>query len=167
MTLRELEVAAVAPYCGGLTLEVGCGWRKALPTNIGCDPIPRGGTIPPYGHRSVAEICGRFEALPFRSQWFSCVLSMHVLEHIEALEDAMSEAARALIPEGVFACIVPNGENPAIIGKDATHVRDWGFDKWRRFFDLQRGRFLPVEQGRIPEGGDPPWSFCFVLRRTG
>lgn len=165
MTLRELEVAAIAPYCNGPTLEVGCGWRKALPGNIGCDPVPRGGTIPPYNHTSVAEVCGRFEALPFRNGQFSCVLSMHVLEHVEDTDGAMSEAARVLVSGGVFACIVPNGENPAIVGKDSTHVRDWGLDRWRRFFDFQRERFLPVEERSIGDA-HAPWSFCFVVRRA-
>lgn len=165
MTLRELEMAAVEPYCGGPTLEVGCGWRKASPKNIGCDPVPRGGTIPPYGHTSVAEICGRFETLPFRSGRFSCVLSMHVLEHVKRLEAAMREAARVLVSGGVFACIVPNGENLAIVGKDSTHVRDWGPDRWRRFFDFQRERFLVVEQTSIG-ASEVPWSSCFILRRA-
>lgn len=100
----------VAIDVGDRVLEVGCGQghlTKALANRgvdiIGIDANP-----------SAAEIAGtdrvrhmRAEALEFDDASFDVVLSVHAIEHIPLLEEALAEMARVLAPGGVAVYIYP------------------------------------------------------------
>ena len=54
------------------------------------------------------HICGLGDCLPFKTGYFSTIISNSVLEHIESLEPVLEEVIRILIAKGKFIITVPN-----------------------------------------------------------
>jgi ubiquinone/menaquinone biosynthesis C-methylase UbiE len=91
-------------------LEVGCG-SGHLTTRlanrgvdiVGIDANPN--TIDVSGSDRV--LCMRAEALDFPDDEFDAIVSVHAIEHIPELEDALAEMARVLKPGGRATFIYP------------------------------------------------------------
>ena len=83
-----------------ITLDVGCGTKKLVPTAIGIDRIKS----------DCVDVVGDAKHLPFRDECFSRVYSSHVLEHFSWLEhdDIIGEWVRVLKSEGLLDVHVPN-----------------------------------------------------------
>lgn len=80
-------------------LEIGCGrgWLQDIVADwTGVDIVD---TVRPYIRKPF--FCASADALPFPSDSFDAIWSIHVLEHVPALEQALAEIQRVLRPGGV------------------------------------------------------------------
>jgi len=64
--------------------------------------------LDPRSGKGGLLVRGRAEALPFRDDAFSAVISNHSLEHFDRLEESLSEIARTLEPDGALYAAVPD-----------------------------------------------------------
>ena len=94
-----------------LSLSFGCGLKK-IPQTIGMDIQPLSGVD------IVADGFGSH--LPFRSETFSEVQCIHVLEHAQNLVEVMEEIHRVLQPGGRVHIVAPHGGTLRFLG-DPTH----------------------------------------------
>jgi SAM-dependent methyltransferase len=109
-----------------VVLDLGCGrtggierfWREAR-LAVGIDP-DHGSLAGRQGGMSVMQAGG--EHLPFAAQAFDMVVSVWVLEHLDAPEQVFAEVARVLKPGGHFIFLTPNALNPLILGNRVGQV---------------------------------------------
>lgn len=95
---------------GDRVLEVGCGQghlTKALAERgvdiVGIDANPRAAEI-----AATARVRHmRAESLGFDDETFDVIVSVHAIEHIPPLEEALAEMARVLKPGGTAVYIYP------------------------------------------------------------
>jgi dolichol-phosphate mannosyltransferase len=97
-------------YLGTRILDVGCGSSRILldlPGAIGLDIrhhklryMKRYGTNP--------LITGSIFTLPFRDEWFDCVICSEVIEHIPTEPSPIAELLRVLRPDGVLVLGTPD-----------------------------------------------------------
>lgn len=100
----------IAPLSGDRVLEVGCG-AGHLTTRlaergvdvVGIDANPNAAEV--AGTDRVSTM--RAEALDFPDASFDTIVSVHAIEHIPPLEEALSEMARVLRPGGRALFIYP------------------------------------------------------------
>jgi ubiquinone/menaquinone biosynthesis C-methylase UbiE len=126
-------------------LDVGCGEgglarrlaRKGARVT-GIDPLPsalenaRAKELSPGSESSPGSlryVQGAAEALPFAAASFDLVIFLNSLHHVpaEAMDEALSEAARVLRPEGTLYVQEPLAEGPffelLLMVEDETEVR--------------------------------------------
>jgi ubiquinone/menaquinone biosynthesis C-methylase UbiE len=93
-------------------LDLGCGTglfasaAVELPIDIGVDISSRAlrrGSNPRWYHETL---CADARCMPLQSNSIGTVISISVLEHIERIEELLSEVHRVLIPNGCFAATV-------------------------------------------------------------
>lgn len=110
-------------------LDLGCGrtggmerfWRRAR-LAVGIDPDLESLT----GRRpGMPVLQGGGDSLPFAGGSFDMVVSVWVLEHLEAPERVFGEVARVLKPGGHFIFLTPNALNPLILGNRVGQVAPW------------------------------------------
>jgi ubiquinone/menaquinone biosynthesis C-methylase UbiE len=116
----------------GQKLDLGCGPAK-LPGHIGIDKIPV---------ERVDVICDvEKNYLPFRDECFDVVYSSNTLEHIENIEEVLSEVWRILRKNGHFLIQVPYFGSPKAF-QDPNHVR---------YFTLNTLDYFVEEQDVAPK----------------
>jgi SAM-dependent methyltransferase len=112
-----------------LVLDLGCGrtggierfWKDAR-LAVGIDPDldslrDRNNALPVL--RSVGD------HLPFGDGSFDLVVSVWVLEHLDAPARVFAEAARVLRTGGHFVFLTPNAMNPLILANRVGQVAPW------------------------------------------
>ena len=101
-------------------LDLGCGrgglvelfWRD-VKLAVGLDPdVP---SLAEHRAQGMPVIRGRGEHLPFADESIDLIVSLWVLEHLEAPEEVFVEARRVLRPQGHFAFLTPNLRNPLLL----------------------------------------------------
>jgi len=110
-------------------LDLGCGrtggmerfWRRAR-VAVGIDPDLQSLADRPQG---MAVLQGGGEHLPLADSSFDMVVSVWVLEHLEAPEKVFKEVARVLKPGGHFIFLTPNALNPLVFGNRVGQVAPW------------------------------------------
>jgi SAM-dependent methyltransferase len=93
------QQAWLAAQAVGHCLHVGCG-SKPIPEAVNIDPNPDRAQWADFGY-DVHE-------LPFEDATFDSVVSSHVLNALEDIDQAMREMTRVLKPGGTMAHIVPD-----------------------------------------------------------
>jgi SAM-dependent methyltransferase len=99
-------------------LDVGCGegrvgreLEQRRYAVVGVDSDAAMVELAQESHEAVAaDAC----SLPFPDAAFDAVVSVHALMEIEALEDALAEMARVLVPDGVLVAVI---EHPLASGR--------------------------------------------------
>jgi len=112
-----------------MVLDLGCGrtggierfWRQAR-LAVGIDPDLRS-LADRHGGMPVLQSGG--EHLPFADASFDMVVSVWVLEHLDAPERVFNEVARVLKPGGHFIFLTPNALNPLVLGNRVGQVAPW------------------------------------------
>ena len=112
-----------------VVLDLGCGrtggierfWQTAR-LAVGIDPdlrslSDRGAGMP------VLQAGG--EQLPFADASFDLVVSVWVIEHLEAPERVFAEIARVMKPGGHFIFLTPNALNPLVFGNRLGQAAPW------------------------------------------
>lgn len=155
------ERLAVLPYLSGRCIEIGCGYRKTLPTVVGVDLVPGGspgrvGNV--RGKPSQADAAADGESLPFRNGAFDCLVARHNLEHYVDTLSVLAEWRRVLVPGGQLVLIVPDEEafEGRTLDLDPTHYH--GFSQ-RSLHKLVEAAGLSVTR---VEPVVPQWSFMLV-----
>jgi SAM-dependent methyltransferase len=101
----EWELAPMAPYLKGRTLNAGCGNRDISETLSGF------GATEVVNYDIASEIrgavIGPLEMMPFASAEFDSILCNAVLEHVEAPEPVRREMVRVLRPGGHLVVAIP------------------------------------------------------------
>ena len=110
-------------------LDLGCGrtggierFWKQVRLAVGIDPDAeslrdRTNALP------VLRAFG--DHLPFAGRAFDMVVSVWVMEHLDAPAAVFSEAARVLKPGGHFVFLTPNAINPLILANRLGQVAPW------------------------------------------
>ncbi len=110
---------------GKTIIDMGCGEMKTAGV-IGLDSRPE------VNPDIITDLEGK---IPLPDNSVDCVYANHFLEHVEKLEEVMSEIYRILKPDGRLRIFVPHFSNPYGYS-DYTH---------KRFFGLfSFGYFCPV-----------------------
>lgn len=112
-----------------VVLDLGCGrtggmerfWSKTK-LSAGIDPdreslAGRGSGMP--------VLQGDGEHLPFPDATFDMVVSVWVIEHLDAPERVFAEVARVMKPGGHFIFLTPNALNPLVFGNRVGQVAPW------------------------------------------
>ena len=101
----EWELAPMAAYFNGRTLNAGCGNRDISET------LSSFGTTEIVNYDIASEIpgalIGPLEKMPFATAEFDSILCNAVLEHVEAPEPVMREMVRVLRPGGHMVVAIP------------------------------------------------------------
>lgn len=159
------EALALAPFCVGRGVDVGCGHRKVTPECIGVDLLAAGevgehGVV--RGQRSVADVRASGDDLHmFADGELDYVVSRHNLEHYVDVVKTLQEWARVTRPGGTVAMIVPDERAGDTIFLDPTHKHAFTPESLERLVGLVDG----LEAVRT-EVVTPDWSFMLVARRV-
>ncbi|MGQ0828893.1 MAG: class I SAM-dependent methyltransferase [Bacteroidota bacterium] len=116
-TIRAAEWDAVKQYIKtGRFLDVGCGagfsMKKAIELSCnayGIDPNPGEHGVGRYNakEQDLNIIKGVSESLPYENLFFDTVYSSHVLEHVNSVDQTLSEMKRVLKDDGVLIIGMP------------------------------------------------------------
>src|SRR5207249_763097 len=106
------EALALAKFCVGKGIDVGCGHRKVAPDCIGVDLLASG-EIGTHGvvatQKCIADIQASGDDLyMFADGELDYVVSRHNLEHYVDVVKTLAEWRRVLKPGGTMAIIVPD-----------------------------------------------------------
>lgn len=96
-----------------VVVDIGCGWRKQYPGNIGVDRRPT---------PDVNVIADVSVGLPFGGHSVDRVFLVHILEHLVDFLPLLDEVYRVLRPDGVAHVLSPWWRHVNAVA-DPTHVR--------------------------------------------
>jgi SAM-dependent methyltransferase len=160
------DKAGLLPGLKDVALDLGCGPRKRIPTDIGIDALDYDG---------VDLVGDVYEVL---AQIGDCTIdrvsSYHFMEHVVNLPLLLTEIARVLKPGGKLEVVVPHFSNPYYYS-DHTHRNPFGLytfsylaegDLFRRAvpqYSAPRYRLLDV-QLRLKAA--PPFYGRYAFKRA-
>ena len=134
-------------YNGKRVLDIGCGplgsleWADMTARRVGLDPL-----VPSYRKLAVAHqaqhkmefVASRSESIPFPDGYFDIVSSLNSLDHVDNLDQTISEIKRVVKSGGMFLLSVeinhpPSPREPIIIddaalekfGPELTVIREY------------------------------------------
>lgn len=110
------------------------------------------------------------ELFPFDDGIFDCVMSMHLLEHMDSLSQTLDEMFRVTKQDGIVCGILPcAAHNPHYnYWRDPTHIwaySRYDFDKVILMSYIQRNNVL-IQYDSMNRRINP-WSFDFAVRKGG
>jgi SAM-dependent methyltransferase len=111
-------------------LEVGCGGGAFLAfledrghQAVGVDMLPEAMEAARQLARTSEVKLGDACSLPFPDASFDCLVSQHLIEHLDDLGQALAEWRRVLKPGGSLAICTPNSRYPCpSLFYDSSHV---------------------------------------------
>ncbi|OFW56856.1 MAG: hypothetical protein A2W01_02060 [Candidatus Solincola sediminis] len=120
----------IGPSPDSRILEVGCGGGGFLAFLEDKGHRPVGVDLLPEAVEAAQELAPRSEVssadaydLPFADESFDCLVSQHLVEHLEDMPRALSEWRRVLKPGGTMAICTPNSLYPCpSLFYDSSHV---------------------------------------------
>lgn len=113
----------LVPYMRGRMLDIGCGGYKVFPHAIGVD---NGKEWPGVRVDVPVDTAERLDI--FASQFFDCVFSSHLLEHIEDYKSALKEWWRVVKHGGYLILYLPHKlfyPNIGTVGSNLDHKHDF------------------------------------------
>ena len=161
------EAQALAAFCQGRGVDVGCGHRKVAPHCIGVDLLP-GGAIGRHGvvagQVSVADLHASGDDLHmFADGEMDFVVTRHNLEHYIDVVKALEEWRRILKPGGSLAVILPDERAGDTVFLDPTHKHAFTPESLERLLRAVGG-FTDIRTRNVVPG----WSFLMsAVRATG
>jgi len=139
---RELLSAHVAPRPRRRILEVGCGLGSFL-ASLDAGWIKHGFDVSAYAVRQARLrnpdarlVVASGAHIPFAGR-FDAIVSFDVMEHLSDPGAAFDQVAAHLVPDGVFAFVVPvydglSGPIIRLLDHDVTHLQKHGRSFWLR-----------------------------------
>jgi SAM-dependent methyltransferase len=159
------EALALAPFCVGRGLDVGCGQEKVTPECIGVDLLARGelgkyGVV--EGRASVADLQASGDNLPmFADGELDFVVARHNLEHYVDVVKTLEEWRRVLRAGGHLAVVAPDERAGDTVFLDPTHKHCFTPESLERLFRVLGG-FEDIHTRVVIPG----WSFLLSARRS-
>ena len=167
MLLRSLtndrESDVLLPLCNGKTAEIGCGYRKVHPNNIGvdmCGPGELGKAGNVKGKASVADHKALGDDLwMFKTGELDAMVAKHVLEHFDDPMKTLLEWKRVVRKGGKIGVIVPNDKYVDTMTLDPTHKQ--------RFTHVSLIRLFTDAGLKVLDGGDciRHWSLYIIAEK--
>lgn len=114
-------------------INLGCG-NQRMAGYFGLDKLHRAG---------VDLICDLNYPLPIASESVDHVYAKSLLEHIDKLEQLLTEVTRVLKPDGTFYIYVPHWSNPFYYS-DYTHRRFFGLASFDYFAEPEWQKYRRV-----------------------
>ncbi len=115
-------------YTDKKILDIGCGprgsldWAGEAKERIGLDPLAdKYRTIAP-AESFTKLVQGNAEHIPFEAEYFDVISSFNSLDHVDDLDQVISEIKRVLKPGGVFLLITDIHATPTLTEPSAF---DW------------------------------------------
>lgn len=165
------EAKWLHPYCEGLTVDIGCGAEKVLPTVLGLDRLAygqRGQFGCMNGVPSVADIsadAGKLYFIPDGT--VDSVVTRHCFEHLPDPKETIKEWLRILKKGGKLAMVLPNDHKKDFLNMDKDHkFRCYPETVEKAVQDLNAENG-PV-QGKLLDNGREvfqDWSFFSLIER--
>jgi SAM-dependent methyltransferase len=161
-----------APYLRGRVLDVGCGpyaiplYLQDYPTQLisSIDPLE------PFETHPFEFVRGFAEFLPWNNSTFDVVIAATTLDHVIALDVALSEIRRVLKPGGIFLTwdwfgentppYNPSEQSPQLI--DQYHLFCFS-EKW---FEELMTRYFTIQE-KIRLYGDWVHDYFYALQLKG
>jgi SAM-dependent methyltransferase len=166
------EAIWLQPHCLGLTVDLGCGSAKVLPSALGIDKLKPGeigssGCM--EGTTSVADISADAMDLYFiEDGTFDSVVSRHCFEHLPDPVATLREWLRILKPGHLLSMVLPNDTHHDMLRMDSDH-------KFRCYPNViadavnslnnYGGRGIKAEVVELGTDVQCRWSFFAQIRR--
>jgi len=121
-------------------LDIGCGIGKQVALHANAIGLDINRQSINQAHRTFKNdfVCGDAETLPFKSNYFECVIAREVIEHLQYPRKALNEILRVLNKRGILVLTTPNRGVTKGIYKYKEHVYE---------FNLSEIRFLLENHG--------------------
>ncbi|ANT62599.1 hypothetical protein AYJ57_19650 [Salipiger sp. CCB-MM3] len=107
-------------YDGKRMLDIGCGplgsleWAEGAARRVGLDPLADKYLELNRGTHKMEYVAGGSEKLPFAESSFDVVSIFNALDHVEMLDESISESQRVLSPGGDLLMIVEINHEPTV-----------------------------------------------------
>lgn len=107
-------------YTNKKVMDIGCGPRGSLEwaTNaaecIGLDPLSEKYLKMGADKHHMKYVAAGSEAIPFEDNYFDVVTSFNSLDHVDDLNQSISELTRVLKPNGLFLFIADIHDEPTV-----------------------------------------------------
>jgi SAM-dependent methyltransferase len=152
---------ALGPVEGKLLLDLGCGkgrFGRRLAEQgacvVGLDPCAA-----MLNHAGgIGRVLATAGRIPLADSAVDGVFAVEVLEHIESLDEFMSEALRVLRPGGVLAIVDKNAASLNV-------ARPWLPNVAVKWVDEHRGRWMYPAGGPVRERWFHAGALCRVMRQ--
>lgn len=157
-------------------LEVGCGGGGFLAYLESKGHRPFGVDLLQEAVEAARSLAANSEilqadaySLPFEDESFDCLVSQHLIEHLEDLPRALAEWRRVLRPGGNLAICTPNSRYPCpSLFYDPSHVHIYALEELKRAvcsagFAIREGRtvFPHLWKGKISVKAGVPLYWLF------
>jgi ubiquinone/menaquinone biosynthesis C-methylase UbiE len=127
---------------GKNVIDVGCGARKgpyiiseAASKVIGVDIIQEAifYCTKKWPKSNIFYLPANAQLLPFKDEFFDCVLSFELIEHIDNYKNYLAEVHRILTNGGILIVSTPNRSvtSPRGILSNPDHVREFNLDEFK------------------------------------
>lgn len=105
-------------WTGAVVLDIGCGprgsleWADMTKERYGLDPLAKEYLKLGANEHKMKYVSGRAEAIPFPDQYFDIVSSFNNIDHVDDLDQSISEVKRVLKHGGLFLLLTEVGHDP-------------------------------------------------------
>jgi SAM-dependent methyltransferase len=155
-------------YAGKSVLDIGCGprgtleWADDAAARVGLDPLADEYRALGAATHRMTYVAGSAEQMPFSDQAFDVIATFNSLDHVDSLEDAISEIARVARPDALLLLLTDVGHDPTFTEPQGfgweildRFEPDWTVDWSKRIAktgagmmeDLDAGRPVPADTG--------------------
>ena len=105
-------------YQGKKILDIGCGpagsleWADMASERIGLEPLAKSYRKLGIEQHKMSYVASPSESIPFADEYFDVVSSFNSLDHVDDLDQTISEITRVIAAGGLFLLIVAVNHEP-------------------------------------------------------